>query len=457
MGLSDRLNRASELQQQPEDANAYPNTGMLRQIATGAIQRVDISKLRNDVNEELKELIGQRLYSGDVEATTLQATVYKAIGLVIERSNYPLTELERAELVQEIVDDILGNGPIEQLLRDPEVTEIMVARFDTIYVEKRGKLQVTELKFDEEEHLRKTIDRIVGKVGRRIDESSPLVDARLKDGSRVNAVVPPIALDGATLTIRKFFKDPFTAKDMVNTGSITGNALVFLHACVQGRMNIVISGGTGSGKTTTLNVVSSFIPDDERIVTIEDSAELQLNKPHVIRLETRPLNIEGQGLISIRDLVRNSLRMRPDRIVVGEVRDGAALDMLQAMNTGHDGSLTTVHANSPTDVISRLETMSLMAGMEMPMTAIREQVGRAINVIVQQSRMRDGSRKITAISEVGGIHDNQIFLEDIFRFEYNQDANSPVIGALMPTGRRPAFLERLGQRGISVPDEVFQR
>lgn len=454
MSLSDRLNRNEPDLATPQ---AFPGTGMLRQIATGAPTRVDIGQIRTEVNEELKELIGQALYSGDVDVNSLQSTVFKAIGQVIERANYPLTDTDRAELVQEIVDDILGNGPIEQLLRDPDVTEIMVARFDRIFVEKRGKLVQTELTFSDEEHLRKTIDRIVGKVGRRIDESSPLVDARLKDGSRVNAVVPPIALDGANLTIRKFFKDPFTAKDMINTGTLSVNAVGFLHAAVQGRMNIVISGGTGSGKTTTLNVVSSFIPDDERIVTIEDSAELQLNKPHVIRLETRPQNIEGSGLVTIRDLVRNSLRMRPDRIVVGEVRDGAALDMLQAMNTGHDGSLTTVHANSTNDAVSRLETMALMSGMEMPMSAIRDQVGRAVNLIVQQSRMRDGSRKITAISEVVGVRENQVYMEDIFKFEYNADPTSAVIGTLMPTGRRPAFLERLAQRGIVVPDEVFQR
>lgn len=453
MSLSDRLNRSGP------DPESKPTleTGMLRQIATSAPTRVDLSQLRTEVNEELKELIGQRLYSGDLDQDTLQTTVFKAIQIVIERADYPLTDADRAELVQEIVDDILGNGPLEQLLRDPVVTEVMVARFDTIFVERAGKLTRTDLTFDNEEHLRKTIDRIVGKVGRRIDESSPLVDARLKDGSRVNAVVPPIAIDGANLTIRKFFKEPFTARDMVSTGTLTMEAVTLLHACVQGRLNVVISGGTGSGKTTTLNVVSSFIPDDERIVTIEDSAELQIGKPHVIRMETRPMNIEGQGLVTIRDLVRNSLRMRPDRIVVGEVRDGAALDMLQAMNTGHDGSLTTVHANSPTDAISRLETMALMAGMEMPMSAIRDQVGRAINVIVQQSRMRDGSRKITAISEIIGIEEGKIQMQDLFRFEYNPNPSDPKLGQIMATGRQPQFLQRLAERGVTIPPEVFQR
>jgi pilus assembly protein CpaF len=453
MSLSDRLNRTEHT----TESTPYLATGALRTIANVMPERLDIGEIRVQVNDELKELVGKSLYSGNLDPDTLQSMVYKAIALVIERSDYPLTDSDRAELVQEIVDDILGNGPLEQLLRDTEVTEIMVARFDTIYVERYGKLTATGLSFNNEDHLRKTIDRIVGKVGRRIDESSPLVDARLKDGSRVNAVVPPIALDGSTLTIRKFFKDPFTAKDMVNTGTLTTHAMEFLDAAVRGRMNIVISGGTGSGKTTTLNVVSSFIPDDERIVTIEDSAELQLAKPHVIRMETRPLNIEGTGLVTIRDLVRNSLRMRPDRIVVGEVRDGAALDMLQAMNTGHDGSLTTVHANSTTDAISRLETMSLMAGMELPMAAIRDQVGRAVNLIIQQTRMHDGSRRITAITELLGMHDGHIKTQDIFHFVYNKDKDSADLGRLVATGHVPSFMDRLNQRGIFLDKEVFKK
>jgi pilus assembly protein CpaF len=453
MSLSDRLNRTDHT----TDSTPYLASGALRTIANVMPERLDIGDIRIQVNDELKELVGKSLYSGNLDPDTLQSMVYKAIAIVIERSDHPLTDSDRAELVQEIVDDILGNGPLEQLLRDTEVTEIMVARYDTIYVERYGKLTATGLSFANEDHLRKTIDRIVGKVGRRIDESSPLVDARLKDGSRVNAVVPPIALDGSTLTIRKFFKDPFTAKDMVNTGTLTQHAMEFLDAAVRGRMNIVISGGTGSGKTTTLNVVSSFIPDDERIVTIEDSAELQLAKPHVIRMETRPLNIEGTGLVTIRDLVRNSLRMRPDRIVVGEVRDGAALDMLQAMNTGHDGSLTTVHANSTTDAISRLETMSLMAGMELPMAAIRDQVGRAVNLIIQQTRMHDGSRRITAITELLGMQDGHIKTQDIFHFVYNKDKDSAELGHLMPTGHVPSFMDRLNQRGIFLAKEVFKK
>ena len=451
MSLSDRLNRS-----EPQtESIPYLQSDALRTIANAIPDRLDIEQFRAEVNEELKEQVGKSLYSGSVDPEALQAMVYRAIAVVISRSQYPLTDSERAELVQEIVDDILGNGPLEQLLRDPDVTEIMVIRYDQIYQEKHGKISLTELAFSGEDHLRKTIDRIVGKVGRRIDESSPLVDARLRDGSRVNAVVPPIALDGANLTIRKFFKEPFTIKDMIATGTLTDASMRFLEAAVRGRMNVVVSGGTGSGKTTTLNVVSGFIPDDERIVTIEDSAELQLAKPHVIRMETRPMNIEGQGLVTIRDLVRNSLRMRPDRIVVGEVRDGAALDMLQAMNTGHDGSLTTVHANSTTDALSRLETMSLMAGMDMPMAAIREQVSRAVDLIIQQARLRDGSRHITAISEVIGVENGEIVLQDIFRFEYQQGRPDGQLGQLVATGTRPEFMDRIAQRGVRLDEAVF--
>jgi pilus assembly protein CpaF len=419
--------------------------------------RVDQELLRGLVNDELKTKIGQYLYAGQIDAETLESAVFAAIGSVMEKGDYPLTDVDRAELLQQIVDDILGNGPLEQLLRDPDVSEIMVVRYDTIYVERRGKLTLADLKFTTEDHLRKTIDRIVGRVGRRIDESSPLVDARLLDGSRVNAVVPPIALDGANITIRKFFKEPFTARDMLATGTVTPNALEILEACVRGRLNIVISGGTGSGKTTTLNVLSSFIPEDERIVTIEDSAELQLTKPHVIRLETRPANIEGSGSISIRELVRNSLRMRPDRIVVGEVRDGAALDMLQAMNTGHDGSLTTVHANNPLDAVSRLETMGLMAGMELPVLVIRDQIGRAIDLIVQQSRLRDGTRRITAITEIIEVEEGVIKTQDLFKFEYYPDPIDDKLGILRPTGATPTFVGRLAEAGVNLNMASFLR
>ena len=384
---------------------------------SGASQGVDYALIRQAVNDELKRTVGDLLAAGEVQGDDLEASVLQSIAKVLEQSEIPLSGRDRAQLAQQVIDDILGSGPLEQLLRDPSVSEIMVSGFNRIYVERNGELEPTSLSFQDEQHLRKTIERMVSRVGRRIDEASPMVDARLADGSRLNAVVAPIALDGSSLTIRKFFKQPFTAEQMLSTQTITPEALELLRASVRGRLNVVISGGTGSGKTTTLNVLAEFLPPHERIVTIEDSAELQLNKPHVVRLETRPSNIEGGGLVTIRDLVRNALRMRPDRIVIGEVRDGAALDMLQAMNTGHDGSLTTLHANSTMDAVSRLETMALMAGMSLPVSVIREQIARAVHLIVQQTRLSDGSRRVTAISEVAGMQSGQLQLRDVFRAE----------------------------------------
>ena len=335
----------------------------------------------------------------------------------------------------------------------------MVNGPDKIFVERAGKIYSVATHFSTDAHLRRTIDKIVGRVGRRIDEASPLVDARLPDGSRVNAVIPPIALDGAMLTIRKFSTDPFTDKDLIAFGTFSVQVRDFLVACVRGRRNIVISGGTGSGKTTLLNVISSFIPEDERIVTIEDAAELQLHQDHVLRLESRPANIEGKGQIAIRDLVKNSLRMRPDRIVVGEIRDGAALDMLQAMNTGHDGSITTVHANSPRDSLSRLETLVLMAGVDLPVRAIREQVAGAVDLVIQQARLKDGSRRITAISEVAGMESDVITMQDIFTFNYGagRDENGRFLGGLVSTGLRPKFAEELHDQGIELPQNLFVR
>lgn len=450
MGLADRLNRQEDI-----GAAAYPSTGVLRELQSD-VDSVNSSEFRTEVHEELKSQVGGQLYSGDLSQERLITAVYQAIGVVLDKTQIPLTVSDRATLVQEIVDDILGNGPLEQLLRDTEISEVMVSRFDQIYVERAGKLELTGLKFNSEDHLRKTIERIVGKVGRRIDESSPLVDARLLDGSRVNAVVPPIALDGATLNIRKFFRDVFTARDMVVTGTISQAGLDFVAACVQGALNVVVSGGTGSGKTTTLNVLSTFIPNDERIVTIEDSAELQLDQEHVVRLETRPANIEGQGEVTIRDLVRNSLRMRPDRILVGEVRDGAALDMLQAMNTGHDGSITTVHANTPSDALSRLETMALMSGVDLPVSVMREQVARAIDLVVQQTRLRDGTRKVTSITAVGHNVKGEIETAEIFAFKYFEDGKPGNLGELVATGKKPHFLQRLADNGVKLDPAVFK-
>lgn len=430
MSLSERLQQGNS-----EEAKSFPHVGNLgEKIETTTLEEDDNLTLKSQVLEKLIQSLGQQLYSGQIDDLVLEQHVYEAIADVFTSSQRSLNSYDRATLVQQIIDEILGLGPLQSLLRDSEITEVMVRKFDQIFVEKHGKIHLVDLKFSSEEHLRRTIERIVSQVGRRIDESSPMVDARLQDGSRVNAVVPPIAIDGSTLTIRKFSQDPFTSKDLIATGTMTIDAMNFLSACVKAKYNIVISGGTGSGKTTTLNVLSSFIGKDERIVTIEDAAELQLPQQHVIRLESRPLNTEGKGIITIRDLVRNALRMRPDRIVVGEVRDAAALDMLQAMNTGHEGSLTTVHANTTRDALMRIETMSLMAGMDLPVEIIREQLVGAIDIVVQQSRMRDGSRRITQISEIVGMEGSTIQMQDIFTFKHNPDPKSLHPGELIYTG-----------------------
>ncbi|MDP4126636.1 MAG: CpaF family protein [Bacillota bacterium] len=363
---------------------------------------------------------------------------------------------ERDRLIQEVADEILGFGPIEQLLQDSNVNEIMVNGPHQVYVERKGKLELTGVMFYDDAHVLHIIEKIVAPLGRRIDESQPMVDARLPDGSRVNAIVPPLALNGPTLTIRKFAKIPFTINDLIGFATLTNEMAEFINACVKARLNVIVSGGTGSGKTTTLGVISAFIPEDERIITIEDAAELQLHQTHVVTLETRPANIEGKGAITIRDLVRNALRMRPERIIVGEVRSGEALDMLQAMNTGHDGSLTTGHANAPRDMLSRLETMVLMAGMDLPVRAIREQISSALDVIVQQSRLRDGSRKITHITEVLGMEGEVIVLQDIFRFEQTGiDKQGKVQGYYRATGIRPHFMDKLISAGQVLPDDLF--
>lgn len=451
MTLADRLSRTDAA-----DAKSVIAAQSLRQISHD-IAFDDERDIKFRVHEELIEILGQQLYGDQVDLESLEKHVFDATTKVLDAIDRPLSGLDRARMMQEVTDEILGLGPLQPLLRDPNISEIMVNRFDQIFVERDGNIFPSHLTFANEEHLRRTIDRIVSSVGRRVDESSPMVDARLADGSRVNAVVPPIALDGSSLTIRKFSEDAFTSRDLVAMETIPQNAMDVLAACVQGRLNIVISGGTGSGKTTTLNVLSSFIPDDERIITVEDAAELSLGQPHVVRLETRPSNTEDKGLVTIRDLVKNSLRMRPDRIVVGEVRDGAALDMLQAMNTGHDGSLTTVHANTTRDALSRIETMVLMAGMDLPVRAIREQITHAINIVVQQSRMRDGSRRITKISEITGLEGETIVMQDLYSYEYADPNSRGAIGQLLPTGIMPEFLDRIAQRDVQLSPEYFRR
>ncbi|MBM3808976.1 MAG: CpaF family protein [Acidimicrobiia bacterium] len=362
----------------------------------------------------------------------------------------------RRQIVKSVLDEALGLGPLEDLLNDSTITEIMVNRFDQIYVEKSGKLTLSAARFLNPEQVRGVIERIVAPLGRRIDEKVPMVDARLPDGSRVNAIIPPLALRGSAITIRKFAKTMLGTKELIDFGSMTAPMATLLEAAVQSRQNIVISGGTGSGKTTLLNVLSSFIPDDDRIITVEDAAELQLRQDHVVALETRPSNIEGEGAITIRDLVRNALRMRPDRVVVGECRGGEALDMLQAMNTGHDGSLTTVHANTPRDALSRLETLSLMSGLELPARAIRDQIASAINLIVQQSRLQDGSRRVTHITAVTGQEEGVFTTADIFVFQQvGLGPDGKVLGRFVPTGFVPPFVEGLARRGIKVPREIF--
>ncbi|WP_198508988.1 CpaF family protein [Bacillus sp. FJAT-44742] len=363
---------------------------------------------------------------------------------------------EWTKLKDELINDLTGYGPINPLLQNEDVSEVMVNGPDKVYAEIGGKLQLTDVTFRDNDHVMAVLEKIVAPLGRRIDESSPMVDARLQDGSRVNAIIPPLALGGPTVTIRKFSKDPFTIHDLIRFGTLTEEMADFIKACVEAKLNIFVSGGTGSGKTTTLNVLSSFISNEDRIVTIEDAAELQLGQEHVVSLETRPPNIEGKGAITIRDLVRNSLRMRPDRIVIGEVRSGEALDMLQAMNTGHDGSLATGHSNSPRDMVARLETMVLMAGMELPVKAIREQIAGALNVIIQQSRLKDGSRRITNITEVQGLEGDIIVLQDIFTFkQFGVDDNGMILGKLVPTGVRPKFYERMEYEGIYLPPSIF--
>jgi pilus assembly protein CpaF len=381
--------------------------------------------------------------------------IEELFGKIADEEGLALTRAERVRMLEQITDEILGLGPLEPLLRDETITEVMVNGPQQVYIEREGRLELTNVTFQNDEHVMKIIQRIIAPIGRRVDESSPMVDARLADGSRVNAIIPPLSLVGPVVTIRKFSATPFTVEDLVRFGTATPEMFEFLEACVKARLNIFVSGGTGSGKTTMLNILSSFIPDDERIVTIEDAAELQLRQEHVVTLEARPPNIEGKGAIPIRELVRNALRMRPDRIVVGECRSAEALDMLQAMNTGHDGSMSTGHANSPRDMLSRLETMVLMAGMDLPLRAIREQIASAVDLIVHQNRLKDGSRKIVNITEVQGMEGDVIVMQDIFVFEQTGVVEGKIQGKLRPTGIRPKFVEKFETTGIHLPPNVF--
>ncbi len=402
------------------------------------------------------KLLAEMDPSMDVSKTDeVRATIEGLYDSVLAEENIILSRVERQRLFEQIVAEILGFGPIEPFLADETITEVMVNGPKNIYIERAGKVVRTTAQFESNDHVMRIIDRIVAPLGRRIDEAQPYVDARLPDGSRVNAVIPPISLVGPTITIRKFFKIPLTVEQIIANGSITPEAIEFLKACVIARLNMLVSGGTGSGKTTLLNILSGFIPEDERIVTIENAAELQLRQEHVVTLESRPPNIEGRGEVSIRDLVINSLRMRPERIIVGECRGAESLDMLQAMNTGHDGSLTTLHANTPRDALARMETMVLMAGMELPHRAIREQISSAIDVIVQQERMRDGSRRVVTISEVQGMEGDVITMSEIFSFEKTGIENGKIIGRLLPTGLRPKFIDRIEAAGIRLPPNIF--
>ena len=432
-------------------SNARPTRN--RAVDAANQQKSNYLDLKNRVQSKLLAELGSDADKSSREE--IRRHIEELFGAILAEESMVLSKSERSRLFEAIVADILGFGPIEILLGDESISEIMVNGPKMIFVERKGTLTRTNVTFDSDEHVLRIIDRIVAPLGRRVDESSPLVDARLPDGSRVNVVIRPIALNGPTITIRKFEKDPLGVQDLIRFGSMTVEIADFLRACVIGRLNTVVSGGTGSGKTTLLNVLSSFIPNDERIITVENAAELQLQQDHVVTLESRPANIEGKGAISIQDLVVNCLRMRPERIIVGECRGGEALDMLQAMNTGHDGSLTTLHANTPRDAIARLEVMCLMAGMDLPVRAIREQVAAAVDLIVQQQRLRDGSRRILFITEIQGMEGEMITMSDIFEFEQTGFEAGKIVGRIRPTGIRPKFIDRIEDAGIHLPPSTF--
>lgn len=455
MGLRDRF-----LKQRPPSSEAGPTTPPSSQIRTVS---KPVERQGPDPYQELKSRIHRKLIES-IDLSTLDSgshtrlveEIRQILAEMIEIEHLPLNPMERERLIEEVQHETFGLGPLEPLLHDPQISDILVNGPKRVYIERFGRLEKTNVIFRDDAHLMQIIDRIVSKIGRRIDESSPTVDARLPDGSRVNAIIPPLALDGPMLSIRRFAVDPLKMKDLLTFGTLTPAMATVIEAAVKARLNVLISGGTGTGKTTLLNVLSEFIPDTERIVTIEDSAELQLKQEHVVRLETRPPNIEGKGAVTQRDLVRNSLRMRPDRIIVGEVRGAEALDMLQAMNTGHDGSIATVHANATRDALHRLGTMVMMAGMELPERAIKEQVASAIHIIIQLARMSDGSRKLMMLSEIVGMEGDVITMQDLFVFEKTTvTPDGKVIGQFRPTGVRPKFLEKLLSAGIELPSGLF--
>ncbi|HWB57038.1 MAG TPA: CpaF family protein [Gaiellaceae bacterium] len=458
MGLHDRLKTSNGSEGQDASVSRIDTP---RELPSDGARTVDpYAELKTRVHHACIAKLGPELFSARTNED-LSERVLRAVTEQLALDQTPLTREERRQVVREITDDILGYGPLEPMLRDDSVTEVMVNGPDRIYVERAGKIERTKSSFVDDAHLLRIIDKIVSQVGRRVDESSPMVDARLPDGSRVNAIIPPLSLRGPVLTIRKFSRDPYTMDDLINFGSVSAKAAHFLAACVQGKLNVLISGGTGTGKTTTLNALSAFVPGDERIVTIEDAAELQLQQDHVLTLESRPANIEGQGEVKIRELVRNALRMRPDRIIVGEVRGAETLDMLQAMNTGHEGSLTTIHANSPRDALSRLETLVMTAGVELPHRAIREQISSAFDVLVQISRLVDGSRRVTHITEVLRMESDVITLQDLFLARPPDEDSavgnrtSRLLSPLQCTGLKPHFLEKMAANGVLLPPTFF--
>jgi pilus assembly protein CpaF len=453
----------SRLQRGITGINSTANASGFTRTSSGVSQN-GLSRDGTKSFEDLKRLIHGRLVDkldlsrvSDLAGDTLRREIRLVVERLCDTENPLLNRMERERLIDEVLDETFGFGPLEMLLKDPTVSDILINGPHKIYVERRGKLEKTDVKFRDNDHLMQIIDRIVSKVGRRVDETSPMVDARLPDGSRVNAIIPPLSLDGPSMSIRRFGANPLKLEDLLNFKAFTPEMAMLMEACIKARLNIVISGGTGCGKTTLLNTLSSFIPHDERIVTIEDAAELQLQQDHIVRLETRPANIEGKGAVNTRDLVRNALRMRPERIIIGECRGGEALDMLQAMNTGHSGSMTTLHANTPRDAQARLETMIMMAGMELPIKAMRQQISSAVDLIVQANRLQGGPRKITTITEVMNMEQDTIIMQDVFRYkQLGIDQNGRAFGQFEATGVRPSFVSRLEAAGIKLPTNLFQ-